>query len=171
MSFVSRHHTYCAWLTRAFVYTAPPAHILHVEITRSPSSDAVVEQIASRLRQSLPSSSRQLLFISDPAQSYAPHRGVGKHVLMQEFDARHSASMIAANVDSTALRKLSDEYVTDAVVRIFSLVGSATYHNVTPSDPDGLKIDNHTHAEKFAKPEAADGELYFGLRPEQYVHI
>lgn len=91
--------------------------------------------------------------------------------MMQEFDARHTAGTIAANVDSSALRRLSDEYVTDAVVRIFSLAGSATYHNVTPVEPEALKIDNHTHAEKFAKPAPPDEELYFGLRPEQYVHL
>ena len=91
-------------------------------------------------------------------------------MLMQEFDARHTAKNIASTHAYASLMRFLHENSKGAVVRIFSLVGSSTYHDVTPMEPDELKIDNHTHAEKF-RPKLEEKESYFGLRPEQYIHL
>lgn len=93
---------------------------------------------------------------------------------MLEVDARHTAETLASNLNTESLRDLSGPYIYQALVRIFSLEGSATYHNATPVDPDELLIDNRTHSQAVledsgqAQPEL---ETYFGLRPESYVRI
>lgn len=68
-----------------------------------------------------------------------------------------------------ALRKLSDERLASALVRIFSLEGSATYHNMTPQDAVDLVVDNHTHREAVDDNKTPEPE-YFGLSPNSYVH-
>lgn len=132
-----------------------------------------MREIALKLRTELLFWTRQLLFESDPAQSDVPSDGT-KYIFMLEVDARHSAETLASNFGTESLRDLSGPHVEQALVRIFSLMGSATYHDMTPVDPAELPIDNRTHSQAVledsgqAEPEV---EPYFGLRPESYVHI
>lgn len=86
-----------------------------------------------------------------------------------EVDTRHTAETLASSVNTDSLRKLSGERLASALVRIFSLEGSATYHDMTPQDADVLAIDNRTHSEFVDKDKTPEPE-YFGLSPNSYVH-
>lgn len=85
---------------------------------------------------------------------------------------RHTAETLAASLDTGALRQLSGEQVASALVRIFSLEGSAKYHDMTPRDEMEFPIDNRTHDQVIARdkePESSE-PTYFGLSPASYVH-
>lgn len=124
--------------------------------------------IAQQLRSQLTFWTRQLLFESDPAQAQEPQHGL-KYVLLMEVDTRHTAETLASGLNIDLLRKLSGERLASALVRIFSLDGSATYHDMTPQDADVLAIDNRTHDEVHSNDKTPEPE-YFGLKPSAYVH-
>jgi len=151
------------------VWTAPAAHVLHIEIDCSTDSDAAVIDIAQQLRSDITFWTRQLLFESDPAQSLEPRDGP-RYVLLMEVDTRHTAETLASSLNTDSLRKLSGERLASALVRIFSLDGSATYHDMTPQDADVLAIDNRTHSQVVGKEDKASESSYFGLSPSAYVH-
>lgn len=125
--------------------------------------------IAARLRSDIAFWTRQLLFESDPAHSQEPRDGP-RYVLSIEVDIRHTAETLAASVNTDSLRRLSGERLASALVRIFSLDGSATYHDMTPQDADVLAIDNRTHSQVVDKGDKAFEPSYFGLSPSTYVH-
>lgn len=85
---------------------------------------------------------------------------------------RHTAETLAASLDTEALRQLSGEQVASALVRIFSLEGSAKYHDVTPPDEKEFPIDNRTQDQVLAgdKNTESTEPTYFGLSPAAYVH-
>jgi hypothetical protein len=146
---------------------APAAHILHITIYCGTHSDKTVLKFAQSLQNDFSSWRRQLLFSLDPANFESLHEGVG-YILMQEFDSSHTAESLAANVDIASLRWLLGDITAEATVRILSLDGSATHHNMTPNGLADLKIDNRTYAETVS--DGTQRETYFGLRPEPYVH-
>jgi len=111
---------------------------------------------------------RQLLFESDPAQEQGSQDGA-RYALLMEVDTRHTAETLASSLNTDSLRKLSNQRLASALVRIFSLDGSATYHNMTPQDGDDLAIDNRTHSEVIDNNKTPEPE-YFGLSPKSYVH-
>ena len=127
-----------------------------------------MNDIAQRLRSDLTNWTRQLLFESDPAQTREPRNGA-KYALLMEVDTRHTAETLASSVNTDALRELSGERLASALVRIFSLDGSATYHDMTPQEVDELAIDNRTHSQIHDKDKTPEPE-YFGLSPSAYVH-
>lgn len=114
---------------------------------------------------------RQLLFEYDPAQENKKANEVN-FALMMEVDMRHTADTLAASLDTGALRQLSGEQVASALVRIFSLEGSAKYHNMTPQDQMEFPIDNRTHNQILAgdKESESTEPTYFGISPASYVH-
>jgi hypothetical protein len=116
--------------------------------------------------------SRQLLFQSDPVRN-PPARNF-YYVLTMEFDTRHTAETVASSVDTMALRHAAETHAASCLVRILSLVGSATYHNATPCVPVELPIDNRTHREAVGDGKPTDDQppepTYFGIKPNQYVH-
>lgn len=150
-------------LTRIVV---PPAHILHVEISCSANSDAAISKISRRLRHWLQFWTRQLHFEPDPATMKLPE-GTVSYVLVQEFDTRHTAESIAASLDNESLRQLLDKHSAQALVRICSMEGSATYHNATPQDQSELVTDLRTHAEVVG--EHGPKEPYWSISPSSYV--
>jgi len=93
-----------------------------------------------------------------------------------EFDARHTAETIASSLDAGSLGRVAQMYAALCLVRILSLEGSATYHNVTPCVPAAeLPIDNRTHREVVNDSKPVDSKspeesTYFGIKPNQYVH-
>ena len=89
---------------------------------------------------------------------------------MMEVDTRHTAETLASSVKTDALRKLSGERFASALVRILSLEGSATYHNMTPRDVYKIAIDNRTYSEILDDNEKAQEPSYFGVKPSSYVH-
>jgi hypothetical protein len=115
-----------------------------------------VNEVAQQLRSDVPFWTRQLLFELDPAQAQEPQDG-------------HTAEMLASSVNTDSLRKLSGERLASALVRIFSLDGSATYHDLTPQDADVLAIDNRTHSQVLHNNKIPEPE-YFGLSSSAYVH-
>ena len=127
-----------------------------------------MNDIAQRLRSDLSFWTRQLLFESDPAQTQEPREGA-KYALLMEVDTRHTAETLASNLNTDSLRQLSGERLASALVRIFSLEGSATYHDMTPQDVDEGAIDNRTHSEIHEKSTTPE-DTYFGLSPSAYVH-
>jgi hypothetical protein len=127
-----------------------------------------VNDIAQRLRSDLSFWTRQLLFESDPAQTREPREGA-KYALLMEVDTRHTAETLASNLNTDSLRQLSGERLASALVRIFSLEGSATYHDMTPQDADECAIDNRTHSEIHDRSTTPE-DTYFGLSPSAYVH-
>lgn len=132
-----------------------------------------MRDIALKLRTEVLFWTRQLLFESDPAQSSTPSDG-SKYVLMLEVDTRHTADTLASKLNVQSLRDLSGPHIEQALIRIFSLEGSATYHDMTPVDPADLPIDNRTHSQAVREDSGQiepETETYFGLRPESYVHI
>ena len=141
---------------------------MHVEIDCSRKSAAAVNEIAQRLRSDLTNWTRQLLFESDPAQTRGPLEGA-KYALLMEVDTRHTAETLASSLDTDSLRKLSNQRLASALVRIFTLDGSATYHNMTPQDVEENAIDNRTHGEAVDNNKTPEPE-YFGLSPQSYVH-
>lgn len=93
---------------------------------------------------------------------------------MLEVDTRHTAETLASNLNAESMRNLSGPNIEQALIRIFSLTGSATYHDMTPVDPAELPIDNRTHNQAVLEDSGQvepESETYFGLRPESYVHI
>lgn len=134
-----------------------------------------MKKIAQRLRNDLQFWTRQILFEYDPAQASNKNQDGVKFALMMELDMRHTAETLAANLDIEALRQLSGEGMVSALVRVFSLEGSAKYHNMTPLAETELPIDNRTHDQVLAadkKVESPDPTefTYFGLSPASYVH-
>lgn len=93
-----------------------------------------------------------------------------KHVLMQEFDSSSTAESVSASIDYEVIRHLSGEDATEIAVRIFTLVGSGTHDIVAPSTPSDLVIRNQPQSQAGSKVQQ-EGESYFGLAPERYVHI
>lgn len=92
---------------------------------------------------------------------------------MTEFDTRHTAETLASSLNTDSLRKLSGERLASALVRIFTLEGSALYHDMTPQDVDEHTIDNRTHSQvhdKSEKTSETEEPTYFGLKPCSYVH-
>lgn len=151
-------------------WTAPAAHLLHIEIKVSnTNSDAALNEIAQRLRTDVSFWTRQLLFQSDPAQEQTPRDGT-EYALLMEADTRHTAETLASSVDIASLRQISGGDVTSALVRVFSLEGSATFHDMTPQDADKLPIDIRTHDETIDNDNPPEPE-YFGLSPNAYVHL
>lgn len=124
--------------------------------------------VAQRLRSDLPFWTRQLLFESDPAQAQVPQDGA-RYALLMEVDTRHTAETLSSSLNTESLRQLSGGYVASALVRIFSLDGSATYHDMTPQDVDEFPIDNRTFNEVIDNNQTPEPE-YFGLSPNSYVH-
>jgi hypothetical protein len=151
-----------------------PAHLVHVEISCHKESDAIVGDIARTLRKGLINWTRQLLFQSDPVQNRSARNF--EYVLITEFDARHTAETIASGLDIESLCYVAEMHAASCLVRILSLEGSATYHNVTPRVPAALlPIDNRTHREAVSDKEPQDTKppeesSYFGIKPNQYVH-
>lgn len=129
-------------------------------------SDALLRDIAWKLRTNLVYWTRQLLFQSDPVQH--PSAPYFAYVLIMEFDTRHTAETIASSLDMGSLRHATDLHAASCLVRILSLEGSATYHNITPYIPAELPIDKRTHNEAVngRPPEPP----YFGLAPHKFVH-
>jgi hypothetical protein len=127
-----------------------------------------VNEVAQQLRSDVPFWTRQLLFELDPAQAQEPQDGA-RYALMMEVDTRHTAETLASSVNTDSLRKLSGERLASALVRIFSLDGSATYHDLTPQDADVLAIDNRTHSQVLHNNKTPEPE-YFGLSSSAYVH-
>jgi hypothetical protein len=105
-----------------------------------------VNEVAQRLRCELAFWTRQLFFEVDPAHAQLSRHGA-RYALMMEVDLRHTAETLASSVNTDALRKLSGERLASALVRISSLDGSATYHDLTPQDADMLATDNRTHSQ------------------------
>lgn len=126
-------------------------------------------EIAQALRQSVFSWTRQLTFVSDPAQAQVPQRGM-KYIVMHEFDSNSTAETVAAGINFELLRHLPGADSTEMAVRIFTLVGSGTHHIVEPNSPSGLVIRNQLQSQDGSKNEE-EVESYFGLGPERYVHI
>ena len=124
--------------------------------------------IAQQLRSDITFWTRQLLFESDPAQSQEPRDGP-RYVLLTDVDNRHTAETLASSLNTDSLRRVSGERLASALVRIFSLDGSAAYHNMTPQDTDELAIDNRTHSQMVDKEDKASEHSYFGLSPSAYV--
>jgi hypothetical protein len=128
--------------------------------------------MARKLRTDLVYWTRQLLFQSDPVQT--PSVQSFEYVLVMEFDAHHTAETIASSLDTRALRHAAEMHAASCLVRILSLEGSATYHNVTPCVPVELPIDNRTHREAVGGRKRLDSKspepTYFGIKPSQYVH-
>ena len=141
---------------------------MHVEIDSSTKSDVAVNEIAQRLRSDLSFWTRQLLFEYDPAQAHGSQNGA-RYALLMEVDTRHTAETLASSLDTDSLRKLSNQRLAFALVRIFTLDGSATYHNMTPQDVEEHAIDNRTHGEAVDNNKTPEPE-YFGLSPKSYVH-
>jgi hypothetical protein len=141
---------------------------LHVEIDCSRKSAAAVNEIAQRLRSDLTNWTRQLLFESDPAQTRGPLEGA-KYALLMEVDTRHTAETLAASLNTDSLRKLSGERLASALVRIFSLDGSATYHDMMPQDGDQCAVDNRTHSQVLDNNQTPE-PAYFGMPATAYVH-
>ncbi|GAB7322369.1 hypothetical protein MBLNU13_g03328t1 [Cladosporium sp. NU13] len=152
------------------VHIIPPsaAHVLHIEIDCSTNSDAAVIEIAQQLRSDLHFWNRQLFFEADPAQAQEPQTGV-KYVLLMEVDTRHTAETLASSLNTDSLRKLSGERLASALVRIFTLEGSALYHDMTPQDIDEHTIDNRTHSQVLDNDQTPEPK-YFGLPATSYVH-
>jgi hypothetical protein len=112
---------------------------------------------------------RQLLFSQDPARLRKPSEGV-LSVLIQEFGSQHTAETITAHLDDVSLRHILDEYGAEISVRLFSLVGSSSHRLKIPMEPSDLPIQNRLYETRAPSGNAKE-ELYFGLRPESYVHI
>ena len=151
---------------------APAAHLLHVEIDCSTKSDVAVNDIAQQLRSDLPFWTRQLLFESDPAHAQAargPKDGP-RYALLMEVDTRLTAETLASSLNTDSLRKISGERLASALVRIFSLEGSATYHDMAPQDVVGSAVDNRTHSEIVDDKPKTPEPTYFGISPSSYVH-
>jgi hypothetical protein len=133
----------------------------------------IVGDIARTLRKGLINWTRQLVFLSDPVQNQSARDF--EYVLIMEFDARHTAETIASSLDTSSLCYVAEMHAASCLVRILSLEGSATYHNVTPCVPAALlPIDNRTHREVVSDSKPQDGKSpeasYFGIKPNQYVH-
>jgi hypothetical protein len=148
--------------------TVPAAHLLHIDIECSTKSDAAVKDVARKLRADVLFWTRQLLFESDPAQAQDLQNGTIYAVVM-EVDTRHTAKTLLSSVDTKALRQLSGEHITSALVRIFSLEGSARYHDVTPKDAKEAPIDNRTYDDALDGNRSSE-PAYFGLSPNAWVH-
>lgn len=125
-------------------------------------------EIANRLRNDVLFWTRQLLFEVDPAQSQNPQEAA-RYALLMEADTRHTAESLASSVDTESLRRLSGQHVASALVRVFSLEGSATYHDMTPQDVGDALIDNRTHDQVIDKSPPVE-DTYFGMSPSSYVH-
>jgi len=110
---------------------------------------------------------RQILFQSDPVQ-YHPAR-VFEYALITEFDTRHTADTIAAQLDTQSLSDVSDSRIDSSTIRILSLEGSAAYHNITPRDPADLTVDKITPGEVISGDKPS-GPPYFGVPRHRYVH-
>jgi hypothetical protein len=134
--------------------------------------DGLVKEIARRLRTDVLFWTRQLLFKLDPAQANSvqaqSHGDSVGYALLMETDTRHTAETLASSIDTKSLRRLSGEQIASAVVRVFSLEGSATYHNMTPRDADQATIDNRTH-DGALEGDRTSEPAYFGLSPKSYV--
>jgi hypothetical protein len=144
-----------------------------VEIIYYGKDDGPVREIARRLRTDVLFWTRQLLFELDPAQAETaqaqrPEDGA-RYALLMETDTRHTAETLASSVDTDSLRRLSGQNIASALVRVFTLEGSATYHDMTPRDAGEACIDNRTH-DGVLEGDRASEPTYFGLSPESYVH-
>jgi hypothetical protein len=144
-----------------------------VEIVYYGKDDGPVREIAHRLRTDVLFWTRQLLFELDPAQAESaqaqrPEDGA-RYALLMETDTRHTAETLASSVDTDSLRRLSGRNIASALVRVFTLEGSATYHDMTPRDADEVCIDNRTHDGALEGNRASE-PTYFGLSPKSYVH-
>ena len=124
--------------------------------------------IAQQLRSDITFWTRQLLFESDPAQSQKPQDGP-RYVLLIEVDYRHTAETLASSLNTDSLRKISGERLASALVRIFSLEGSATWHDMTPQDADECAVDNRTHSQVLDNNKTPE-PTYFGMPATAYVH-
>ncbi|KAM0717978.1 hypothetical protein Q7P37_006310 [Cladosporium fusiforme] len=144
----------------------PPAHILHMEISCNANSATVVGNMSRKLRHDMRLWTRQLCFELDRATSKLPE-GTGSYVIMQEFDTRHTAASLATSLDNESLRQLLDKHTAQALIRICSMEGSATYHNATPQDPNQLVTDMRTHAEVVG--EHSPKQPYWSISPSSYV--
>ena len=129
-----------------------------------------MRDIAWKLRTDLTYWTRLIIFESDPVQ-FHPAR-IFEHVLVMEFDTRHTADTLASALDTESLRRISDNRVAFSLIRILSLEGSATYHKITPQDPAQLVVDKRTSGEAFtAVKNMRPPEIpYHGLRRDKYVH-
>jgi hypothetical protein len=133
-----------------------------------------VREIARRLRTDVLFWTRQLLFKLDPAQddtipAQRPEEDGARYALLMETDTRHTAETLASSVDTESLRRLSGQHIASALVRVFTLEGSATYHDMTPREADEASIDNRTY-DGALEGDRASEPTYFGLSPKSYVH-